>query len=44
MFLNTLKNYKRIDPVLKPPLIIEIDEDFDNQDFQEKLNYFKKNY
>ncbi len=37
MFLNTLKNYKRIDPVFEPPLIIEIDEDFDNQDFQEKL-------
>ena len=32
-----LKNYKRIDPVFEPPLILEIDEDFDNQDFQEKL-------
>ncbi len=32
-----LKNYKRIDPVFDPPLILEIDEDFDNQDFQEKL-------
>ncbi len=32
-----LKNYKRIDPVFDPPLILEIDDDFDNQDFQEKL-------
>lgn len=32
-----LKNYKRIDPVFETPLILEIDEDFDNQDFQEKL-------
>ena len=32
-----LKNYKRIDPVFEPPLILEIDEDFDNQNFQEKL-------
>ena len=32
-----LKNYKRIDPVFNPPLILEIDEYFDNQDFQEKL-------
>jgi predicted nucleic acid-binding protein len=32
-----LKNYKRIDPVFESPLILEIDEDFDNQDFQEQL-------
>lgn len=32
-----LKKYKRIDPVFDPPLILEIDEKFDNQDFQENL-------
>ena len=32
-----LKNYKRIDPVFDPPLILEIDDDFNNKDFQEKL-------
>ncbi len=33
----TLKGYKRIDPVFKPPLILEINDNFDNQNFQEKL-------
>ncbi len=33
----SLKNYKRIDPVFDPPLIIEINEDFNNQNFQNKL-------
>lgn len=32
-----LKNYKRIDPVFDPPLILEINEDFNNQNFQNKL-------
>ena len=32
-----LKKYKRIDPVFDPPLILEIDEDLDNQEFKEKL-------
>jgi len=32
-----LKKYKRIDPVFDPPLILEIDDDFDNQDFLDKL-------
>ncbi len=32
-----LKNYKRIDPVFYPPLILEIDEEFDNQVFKQKL-------
>ncbi|MCJ7648951.1 MAG: PIN domain-containing protein [Candidatus Lokiarchaeota archaeon] len=32
-----LKSYKRIDPVFDPPLILDIDEEFDIQDFQEKL-------
>ncbi len=32
-----LKNYKRIDPVFDPPLVLEIDENFDKQDYQEKL-------
>ncbi len=32
-----LKNYKRIDPVFDPPLILKIHEEFDNQDFQENL-------
>lgn len=32
-----LKSYKRIDPVFDPPLILEIDEEFDDQDFQDNL-------
>ena len=35
----TLKSYRRIDPVFEPPLILEIDENFNNQNFQEKLNH-----
>jgi len=35
----TLKSYRRIDPVFKPPLILEIGEDFNNQNFQENLNH-----
>jgi len=34
-----LSSYRRIDPVFDPPLILEIDEDFNNQNFQEKLNH-----
>ncbi len=33
----TLKKYKRIDPVFDPPLVLEIDEDFNVQEYQEKL-------
>jgi hypothetical protein len=32
-----LNQYKRIDPVFNPPLILGIGEDFNFQDFQEKL-------
>ena len=32
-----LKNYNRIDPVFDPPLILEINEEFNEKDFQEKL-------
>ncbi len=35
----TLKNYRRIDPIFDPPLILEIGEEFNNQDFQEKLEH-----
>ncbi|MBA7637858.1 hypothetical protein ES703_45507 [subsurface metagenome] len=35
----TLKSYRRIDPVFEPPLILEIGEDLNNQNFQEKLNH-----
>ena len=34
----TLKKYRRIDPVFDPPLILESGEDFNKQDFQEKIN------
>ena len=33
----SLKSYRRIDPIFDPPLILEIDDDFNNQDFQAKL-------
>ena len=33
----SLKKYRRIDPAFDPPLILEIDEDFDDQVFQERL-------
>ncbi len=32
-----LKKYKRIDPVFDPPLILEINEDFNDNIFREKL-------
>ncbi|MBN1800089.1 MAG: PIN domain-containing protein [Candidatus Lokiarchaeota archaeon] len=32
-----LKKYKRIDPVFDPPLILEIDEEFDKKLFEEKI-------
>lgn len=32
-----LKKYKRIDPVFKPPLVLDIDEEFDNKDFKKRL-------
>lgn len=35
----TLKSYRRIDPIFDPPLILEIGEEFNNQDFQEKLKH-----
>ncbi len=35
----TLKSYRRIDPIFDPPLILEIGEKFNNQDFQEKLKH-----
>lgn len=33
-----LRKYRRIDPVFKAPLILEIDEEFDDQLFKDKLN------
>lgn len=32
-----LKKYKRIDPVFDPPLILEIDEEFNEKNFKDKL-------
>ncbi|MGV9198881.1 MAG: type II toxin-antitoxin system VapC family toxin [Promethearchaeia archaeon] len=32
-----LKKYKRIDPVFKPPLILDIHEDFDESDYKLRL-------
>ena len=32
-----LRNYKRIDPVFDPPLVLEIDEEFDEKNFKDRL-------
>ncbi len=38
----TLQNYKRIDPVFDPPLILEINEKFNEQVFRERLKELKE--
>ena len=35
-----LKKYKRIDPVFKKPLILEINEEFDEEEFKEQQDAF----